>query len=208
MEILTIPVTIDADEVKVCKLGFKKGIPFGDPPYMNFREFVGSFSSREERKTVLIIDIEGIRNKFFEEKVADNLRIRGTDTWFMTAINDVDDIMDAFGRDASKVLMPYHITASDAMLEDVFSLSDSCIPCIFIENCRVKGRTKLLDPVSIVSKLTDIGYHEIAVFDTDGKYDNWRDLQNICSTLDIFTPNEAEIEASNVFVLPIIGREI
>ena len=82
--------------------------------------------------------------------------------------------------DADKILMPYHKVESEDNLHDILSVSDSAIPTIFVS----EGIAQCIDGTSsvkeIVDYLSEIGYTDIAVIDTDGSlsFDDWKRISS------------------------------
>ena len=136
---------------------------------------------REARAPAVIVDAESIGTGRFGERVVKNMRVRGADIWFMTHIEDADDVFDAFNTNADMVLAPYHTIRSDADLEDIHSVSDSVIPVVFVKNSKgLVSRRKTGDVRDILDRLTDAGFYRTCVLDTDGSVTEtmWTDLHD------------------------------
>lgn len=166
MRIPLIPMTSDADnnimagqvyfDVFVPKM---KG-PFPSTPY--------PVKGSEEKATVLVMDVKGLQRRNLNDVLLKRLKIRGARTWFLTHIESVDDIFDAFNTDAESVLFPVHTVRSATEMEDIRSVSDSSVPAIFVR----KGAVSILGGSvafgDAVERVFGIGYHTVAVMDTDG----------------------------------------
>jgi len=127
-----------------------------------------------KRSPVTIIDCNSFEEREFSEKVMKHLRLKGTEIWFFTFIETVEDVFDAFNKDASMVFAPYHFIANDAELKDICGVSDSVVPVVFIHRGKAilpGGRKK--DVLKVLDKLVAIGYYRNCVLDMDNSLDGY-----------------------------------
>ena len=133
------------------------------------------FSSAQDtgvKPPVVIIDCNSFEVREFSEKVMKHLVIKGTPIWFMTYIETVEDVFDAFNKDAEFVFAPYHFVASDYELKDICDVSDSVIPTVFIHKGKaVLPGGKKGDVVKVLEKLVGLGFYKNCVLDTDRSLD-------------------------------------
>ncbi|MCK9323660.1 MAG: hypothetical protein M0P07_06910 [Candidatus Methanomethylophilaceae archaeon] len=136
--------------------------------------------SRDTRGIAIIVDVKGLTRKNFDDRLLTTMDIPGSDIWYLTQIDSSSDILDGFMGNVSKLLIPYHTSRSTAMLKDAFEMSDECIPTIFVSDglamCRDDKKRKLSD---IVEEMTNIGFANTIVLDTDGsvKEEEWEDIR-------------------------------
>ena len=134
-----------------------------------FDEATASIPRSEERSPAVVVDLDSLSERTFSERVMKTMRVRGSDIWFMTHIETVDDLFDAFNTSADIVMGAYHSSASDAELEDIHSVSDSFMPVVYAIGGRaVLRQGKPGDLLETLSALADIGFYRTCVLDTDG----------------------------------------
>lgn len=162
-----------------------------------FQEATGSREITEERGPAVVLDCDSLGSRVFRENVLKRMRVRGSDIWFMTYIETVDDVFDSFNTNAEKLLAPYHTVLDDAEWEDIHGVSDSVIPTVYI-HCgqAVCRRGRLKDVCTVLDSLADMGFYKCCILDADeslSAYDWCQALQEHPSTVPfVFGP------ASNV----------
>ena len=146
-----------------------------------FHEAVSEGTVKEARSPAVVVDLDSLGRRYFDEKVMKNMKVRGADIWFMTHIEDADDVFDAFNTNADMLLAPYHTIRSDADLDDIHSVSDSVIPVVFVKDSKgLVSRRKTGDVRDILDRLTDAGFYKTCVLDTDGSVTEtmWTDIHD------------------------------
>lgn len=170
MRIQAFPVTSDEENNLYCSpILFDILTPVMKGPNTDYRSSTAKVtSSSEEKITVLVIDVKGLQKHNINEVLLKKLRIRGARTWFMTHIECVDDVFDAFNTDAEKVLVPTHSVRSESELIDILNVSDSSVPTLFVRRGTAYYLGKAMSPRTLVDHLSEIGFSSAAVIDTDG----------------------------------------
>ncbi|AMK13720.1 hypothetical protein AUP07_0669 [methanogenic archaeon mixed culture ISO4-G1] len=139
---------------------------------LDFRAEVAERIPADERKISMIIDCNSFARREFSEKVMKNLKLPGSDIWFMTYIETVDDVFDAFNKDAELVFAPYHFIESDEELIDINNVSDSVVPTIFVHRGEAVLRNgKKGDVLRVLEKLVRLGYYRNCVLDAGNSLD-------------------------------------
>ncbi|MDR1404737.1 MAG: hypothetical protein LBJ20_04130 [Candidatus Methanoplasma sp.] len=122
----------------------------------------------EERMPIVVADIKGLGRKKLDDRLLTGMKFPGNDIWFMTHIEDVEDLFDCFMGNITKVLMPYHTVRNDLVTEEAYDVSDSCIPVVFVSGRRAICRENAAEDLEeTLGKLEKIGFLEISIFDTD-----------------------------------------
>jgi hypothetical protein len=170
MDITLLPVT-SSSGLAVGGLSFKDASPEVVGDTIPYADATAMLKPAEGRGTVMVMDVSGMSNIDISEDLLKELHIKRCDTWFMTAVRRVDDLLDAFSTDADMLVMPYHIAESDGMLRESLSLSDSCMPAVVLKGRSAYVRGGRADPGSVLSDIEDIGYRGAVVMDTDGSMD-------------------------------------
>ncbi|MDR0508334.1 MAG: hypothetical protein LBG63_00690 [Candidatus Methanoplasma sp.] len=133
----------------------------------------------DDRMPVLVVDVRGFGKKELDDRLLMNMRFPGSDIWFMTHIKDVEDVFDCFMGNTVKVLIPYHTTRNDVVVEEAYEVTENCMPALFVSGGRVICRgEQTKDLGSAIAEMERIGFTEIVVFDTDSvlRNDDWGSL--------------------------------
>jgi hypothetical protein len=139
-----------------------------------------SSEGADDRMLALAVDVKGFGKEKMDDRFLMNIELRGFDVWFMTHIKDIEDVFDSFMGDIAKLLIPYHTTRNDMVLEEAFDMSDECIPVVFVSQGRAICREyQTKDIGEAAEELARMGFSEIAVFDTDSmlRKDDWTYLR-------------------------------
>jgi len=152
------------------KVSAKSGDRFED-----FKKASSEVFNPQTRSQVVVIDCDSLEQREFTGQVMKHLTIRGMDVWFMTCIRTVDDVFDAFNRDAEFVLAPYHFVADRAEWQDISDVSDSMIPTLFVRQGKVLLNNGRYDDITyILDKLVSDGFYKNCVLDLDGSVDDYQ----------------------------------
>lgn len=146
---------------------------------MPFEQAVSEGIIKESRAPAVVVDCDSLTMGAFIEHIPKNMKVRGADLWFMTFIQDVDDVFDSFTTNADTLLAPYHTVLSDAEFRDMHNVSDSVIPTVFVRRGYGIVNRRRKDTVeTILSHLSDLGFYKTCVLDTDGSIPDyeWADI--------------------------------
>ena len=181
MRIPILPMTSDEDnEIQLGRIRFDVLTPkmVGETATMTAVKEKNQPS--EERGTVLIIDVKGLQRKNLNDVLLKRLRIRGTNSWFMTNIESVDDVFDAFNTDAEAVLVPTHTVRSEDEFEDILSVSDSAIPVVLVRKRAAVLIGENMEYLKAIRRVFSTGFATVAVFDLDDSLteENWTYLMD------------------------------
>ena len=189
MEILAIFASRPGSGLTASEAWFRGTRPTVMGRTVPFSEAAAEVPRHEVRTPVVVVDTDSLGTRSFREGVLKEMKVRGCDIWFMTWIEYVDDLFDAFNTNADIVLGPYHATESDHELSDILSVSDSFVPTVFAVGgrsvLRMGGRAEVAETLS---RLADLGFYRTCVVDTDGCLDNaWTDLREDFPSMVPFT---------------------
>jgi len=127
----------------------------------------------EEREPFVMVDVVGYNSRRIADKVLSKVPMKGFDVWYLTGVRDIEDVFDSFMMDIDRLLVPCHLLSGQDSLEEIFDVSEDCIPTIFA----VKGMTgfsnSIMDIRKVMDVLSRVGFPEAIVFDTDSKVGNW-----------------------------------
>ena len=160
-----------------------------------------------ERPPVTVVDCTSFEEREFTGDVMKYLRLQGTEIWFFTYIESVEDVFDAFNKDASLVLAPYHFIANDSELRDICNVSDSVVPVVFIHKGKaVLPGGKQDDVLKVLEKLVSIGYYRNCILDMEGTLDGytWSVIGEDYPSTIPFTDRPDRIGGFNVTIAPYL----
>ena len=171
MEIPALFTFYEEKEIRITDGYFSSASPKRGNRARPISDFTSS-QSAEAKSPVVIIDCNSFEEHEFSEKVMKHLKIKGSPIWFMTYIETVEDVFDAFNKDAEFVFAPYHFIASDLELKDICDVSDSVIPTVFIHRGQaVLPGGKKGDIIKVLEKLVGFGFYKNCILDTDRSLD-------------------------------------
>lgn len=168
MRIPILPMTSDEDnEILLGRVRFDVLTPkmYGETAAMTAVRQKDQPS--EEKGTVLVMDVKGLQRGNLNDVLLKRLRIRGMRTWFMTNIESVDDVFDAFNTDAEAVLVPTHTVRSEDEFEDILSVSDSAIPVVLVRKRSAVFIGENMEYLKAIRRVFSTGFATVAVFDLD-----------------------------------------
>ncbi len=174
MEIPAFFVSYEKGDIIATDGYFSSVAPKAGSRSFELRQAISECMSESERPPVVVVDCNSFENRGFSEKVMKHLRIPSTEIWFMTCIRTVDDVFDAFNKDASFVLAPYHFIESDAELRDICDVSDSFVPVISVHKSKaILPKGKSADVLSVLEKLVSIGFYRNCILDSERSLDGY-----------------------------------
>ena len=181
MKIPILPMTSDEDnEIILGSIRFDVFTPKMTGNLSKMTAVKEKSQTAEEKTTALVIDVKGLQRRNLNDVLLKRLRIRGMRTWFMTHIESVDDVFDAFNTDAEVVLVPVNTVRSDEEFEDILSVSDSVIPVVLVRKRGTMFIGDSIDFIKAVRRVFSTGFSTAAVFDLDDSLseENWTSLKD------------------------------
>ena len=181
MKIPVLPMTSDEDnDIILCRIRFDVFTPKTTGEISKMTSVKGKSQTEEDKVTALVIDVKGLQRRNLNDVLLKRLRIRGMRTWFMTNIESVDDVFDAFNTDAEAVLVPVNTVRSEEEFEDILSVSDSAIPVVMVRKRGTVFIGESIDYIKAIRKAFAAGFTTVAVFDLDDSLteENWTYLMD------------------------------
>lgn len=126
--------------------------------------------TRYNCKQIMLMDLAGICEGKPNFKAMRDLVKNKYEVWLDLGIASEQDLFDAFSLEVHKALADTSTISSLRLFEEIFDLSDRCVPCVQLDG-EVVWRIKqpgLRTLEQTVRALTDIGFKEIAVMDLRG----------------------------------------
>lgn len=159
-------------------LSFDGALPDPGAAGVPFREAASRIPRSDGRAPAVVVDWDSLRRGRFVKDVVKGMRVRGSDVWFLTWVEDAGDLMDAFNTVADRVLVPVHSVASDADMTDICAMSDGAVPTVFVRNGLARARERTCSVCDALEGLEGIGFDSFCVLDADSSIasDGWRGL--------------------------------
>ena len=186
MRIPILPMTSDADnEILLGSVYFDVLTPKMKGETRKLVRTKEKKEESDERPTALVMDVKGLQRRNLNDVLLKRLRIRGTNVWFLTNIESVDDVFDAFNTDAEAVLVPSHTVRSPEEFSDILDVSDSVIPVLFVRKRNAVLFGKSDDYRKVIDEAVSFGYGTVAVFDLDDSIpeNDWQLLRQRCDII-------------------------
>ncbi len=123
---------------------------------------------RYNASDILLMDLSGVKNGQPNFRVLRELVKHKFDVWLDLGIRSEADLYDAFAIEVSRALVDSSLCSSLSLFEELFALSDRCVPCVQVANGEVIWRRANTGPATIrgaIRKFKDIGFDEVAVID-------------------------------------------
>ena len=170
-----------------------------------------AYSSEEsdERMPLLIADVRGLGRRELDDRLLTNMKFPGSDVWYLTHIKDVEDVFDSFMGDVTKVLVPYHTTRNDIVMEEIYEVTENCFPTLFVFHGKVICRREQTKDIgTAIGELERKGFSEVVVMDTDStlRRDDWLYLYEKYPGVIPFVRNKDRMDEDSVFQKIIVDR--
>jgi len=123
---------------------------------------------RYNASDILLMDLSGVRNGKPNFRVLRELVKHKYDVWLDLGIRAEADLYDAFAIEVSRALLDTSLCSSLKLFEELFAMSDRCVPCIQVANDEVIWKRADAGPSTIkasIKAMKDIGFEEVAVID-------------------------------------------
>ena len=149
---------------------------------------------RYNASDIMLMDLSGVRNGNPNFRVLRELVKHKYDVWLDLGIRSEADVYDAFAIEVSRALVDTSLCNSLKLFDEIFALSDRCVPCIQVANGEVIWRRANAGPATIkgsIKAMKDIGFEEVAVID----------VRRLGTKLGITEDMLSELEGSEVRVI-------
>jgi uncharacterized protein related to proFAR isomerase len=122
---------------------------------------------RYNASEVMLMDLAGIINDRPNYDALRELLKRKYNVWLEIGMRNEDDLFDAFAMGVSYAIAGSMCCRSIRMFDELFELSDKCIPCLYLDNGVVwaKPGAGPKDIGATIDALKGIGFDEIAIID-------------------------------------------
>ncbi|MCQ2053254.1 MAG: hypothetical protein MJZ03_04905 [archaeon] len=141
------------------------------PRVLNSNPVKVTISNSYSKSITAVIDVKGLQRKNFDIVLLKKLNIRRL--WILTNIDDTDDIFDVFNANIESIMVPTHTVRSVEEMKDIFNISDSVIPVMFIRKGTCVCTGDNLRYQDALKRLTNIGFGTVATFDLDDSLTEW-----------------------------------
>lgn len=123
--------------------------------------------TRYNSTDILMMDLAGIIDARPNFRAMRDLVKKKYGVWLDLGIRSDQDIFDAFSIEIYRALADTSLASSMHHFEDLYALSDRCVPCIQVKGEVIWQRrlAELTQVKDVVARLEKIGFDEIAVMD-------------------------------------------
>jgi len=125
--------------------------------------------TRYNANDILMMDLAGIAEGKPNFRALRDLVKKKYGVWLDLGIRSDQDIFDAFSVEIYRAMADTSLVSSMHHFEELYALSDKCVPCIQIKGEVVWQRRLpgLMQARDVIGRLESIGFEEIAIMDLD-----------------------------------------
>ncbi len=124
-----------------------------------------AYESTEEDAPIVLLDVDGFSERFLNGEVVKEVRIRGRDLWFVTYVENLEDVISALTGSFSGLGIPMHTVKEDGLMRLAREMSDLTFPAAFIRNGTEISTGRRPDELETIMR--DRGEKRLLCIDTD-----------------------------------------
>ncbi len=118
-----------------------------------------------ENDPIILLDIDGFSERFLNGELVKEIRIRGRDLWFVTYIENLEDVIGALSGSFSGLGIPMHTVREENLMDLASEMSDSVFSVAFIKDGKELSTGRRPDELVII--LRKKGVQRLVCIDTD-----------------------------------------
>ncbi|HTY46572.1 MAG TPA: HisA/HisF-related TIM barrel protein [Methanomassiliicoccales archaeon] len=138
--------------------------------HVTFERYYNAVSgTRYNAKDVLLLDLSGINEAKPNFRVMRELVRKKHEIWLDLGIRSEQDLFDAFSVEVSRAFASTSTMTTMKLYQELFELSDRCVPCIQVAGHVVWGKARAgpAELAEAARRLTSIGFEELAIIDLE-----------------------------------------
>ncbi len=123
------------------------------------------YENTETDDAIVLLDVDGFSERFLNGEVVKEVRIKGRDLWFVTYVENLEDVISALTGSFSGLGIPLHTIREEDLLDKASELSESIIPTAFIKNGTEISTGRRPDELEILYRAE--GFSRLLMIDMD-----------------------------------------
>ncbi len=114
---------------------------------------------------IILLDVDGFSERFLNGEIVKEVRIRGRDLWFVTYVENLEDVISALTGSFSGLGIPMHTVREDGLMGLASEMSDLTFPVAFVRNGAELSTGRRPDELEIVMR--EKGERRLVCIDMD-----------------------------------------
>lgn len=116
------------------RLSFDGDLPKISEPIPLKDALVKAYNSTQEDDPIILLDVDGFSERFLNGEIVKEIRIKGRDLWFVTYVENLEDVISALTGAFSGLGIPMHTIREEDLMDHASEMSDSVFPVAFVRN--------------------------------------------------------------------------
>ena len=124
-----------------------------------------AYDSTQQDDPIILLDVDGFGDRFLNVELVKEIRIRGRDLWFVTHVENLEDVISALTGSFSGLGIPMHTMREDDLLDKASEMSDLVFPAAFVRNGTELSTGRRPDELEIIYRRE--GFPRLLIIDMD-----------------------------------------
>ena len=116
------------------RLSFDGNLPRMDETVPLKDALIEAYKSTQEDDPIILLDVDGFSERFLNGEIVKEVRIKGRDLWFVTYVENIEDVISALTGAFSGLGIPMHTVKEEDLMDHASEMSDSVFPVAFVRN--------------------------------------------------------------------------
>ena len=92
------------------------------------------YETTSEDQPIILLDVDGFADRFLNGEIVKEIRVKGRDLWFVTYVENLEDVISALTGSFSGLGIPMHTMREEYLMDKASEMSDLVFPVAFVKN--------------------------------------------------------------------------
>lgn len=111
-----------------------------------------AYECTQEDDPIVLLDVDGFSERFLNGEIVKEVRIRGRDLWFVTYVENLEDVISALTGSFSGLGIPMHTVREENLMKLASEMTELAFPAAFIRNGREISTGRRPDELEIIMR--------------------------------------------------------